>query len=176
MPRVLTDSEIAGLLSERKQLPANWTSRLAVRPKSDSTFTHREFDLNSEKGRTFRLILRGNTLNPLDFSLVLVFRDEDGTDYRLVRFNGRHPSQHTNKWEKARNLPNAYFRNQFHVHTATERYQVEGFEIDGYAEVTDRYDSFDSALDAFVRSNGLFVPEPKESSPGLFDQPADGKP
>jgi hypothetical protein len=101
MLRVLIDSEIAELLAERKELPANWMSRLAVRAKSDSTFTHRELDIKGESGRQFRLILRGNTLNPLDFSLVLVFRDADGSDYRLARFNGRHPSQHTNKWEKA---------------------------------------------------------------------------
>lgn len=175
MPRVLTDSEIAELLAERKELPVNWTRRLAVRAKSDSTFTHREIDVTGEKGRQFRLILRGNTLNPLDFSLILVFHDEDDSEYRLVRFNGRHSSQHTNKYEKANKLPNAAFRNRFHIHRATERYQVEGFEIDGYAEVTDRYDTFESALNVFVRSNGLTIPEAKETERGLFDQQEDGE-
>lgn len=175
MPRVLTDAEIAELLAEPKPLPANWMSRLAVRPKSDSTFTHREFELQVKSGRRFRLILRGNTLNPLDFSLILIFRDQDGSEYRLIRFNGRHPSQHTNKWEKARSLPNAAFRNRFHIHSATERYQVEGYEIDGYAEVTDRYDSFESALNHFVRSNGLSVPNPAESEATLFDDREDGE-
>jgi hypothetical protein len=101
--------------------------------------------------------------------LILLFQDSDGTEYRLTRFNGRHPSQHTNKWEKARGLPNAIFRNCFHVHRATERYQVEGYEIDGYAEVTTEYDSFDSALHAFVRSNGFSLPDAEASEPGLFD-------
>lgn len=173
MPRVLTTTEIADLLAEAKPLPATWQSRLAVRAKSDSTFTHRELDVAGTAGRTFRIIIRGNTLNLLDFSLILVFRDEDGSDYRLTRFNGRHPSQHSIKWEKARNLPNAAFRNRFHIHMATERYQLEGYDIDGYAEVTPLYDSFETALEKFVRSNGLSVPEgeQKDARPdNLFEQ------
>lgn len=90
----------------------------------------------------------------------------------LAKTHGRHPSQHSNKWEKARNLPNAAFRNRFHIHMATERYQLEGFDIDGYAEVTPLYDSFETALEKFVRSNGLSVPEveQKDAGPNLFKQ------
>ncbi len=175
MPRVLTDAEIEGLLAERKTLPPNWQSRLAVRPKADQTHTQRELDVLGDQGRAFRLILRQNTLNPLDFSLVLVFVDADRTHYRLIRFNGRHPSQHTNKWEKARNLPNSAFRNRFHVHRATERYQNEGLETDGYAEVTDEYDSFESALRLFVRSNGLIAPGVESPAP-LFDRAEENGP
>jgi len=167
MPRVLTDNEIAELLAEAKPLPANWGSRLTVRAKADSTFTHRELDVAGAAGRKYRIVIRGNTLNPLDFSLILVFRDQDGSDYRLVRFNGRHPSQHTNKWEKSRKLPNATFRNRFHIHRATERYQLEGYDIEGYAEATDLYDSFETALREFVRSNGLGVPEGTNDDEGL---------
>lgn len=171
MHRVLTDTEITLLLAERKPLPDNWQKRLCPRAKSDGSYTQCELDLNGSNGRKYRVIIRGSTINPLDFSLILVFRDEDGSDYRLVRFNGRHPSRHTNKWEKARKLPNAVFHGRFHIHMATERYQLEGYEIDGYAEVTDRFDSFESALHAFVRSNGLILPmkDREEVVPGLFD-------
>lgn len=172
MSRVLTEKEIAELLAEAKPLPANWRSRLSVRQKADRSFTHREFDVQGSRERKFRIIIRGNSLNPSDFSLILVFRDTDGSDYRLVRFNGRHPSQHTNKWEKTRNLTNSTFRNRFHIHMATERYQLDGYEIDGYAEVTDRYDSQESAIQLFVRSNGLEVAEDEREDEGstLFEQ------
>lgn len=176
MPRVLTDDEIADLLAENKPLPANWQSRLAAREKSGSAFTHRELDVDGAGGRKYRIVIRGNTINPLDFSLILMFRDTDGSDYRLVRFNGRHPSQHTNKWEKARKLDNASFKNRFHIHTATERHQLDGFDIDGYAETTDRYDSFESALREFVRSNGLSIPESAGEGAGLFGQREEDRP
>lgn len=159
MPRLLPETEIADLLAEQKPLPGNWRTRLAVKQKADQTFRQRDLELKGQQGHTFKLILRSNVLNPLDFSIVLVFVDDDGTQYRLVRYNGRHPSQHTNKWEKIRQLSNAAFRNRFHIHRATERYQMEGLEIDGYAEVTESYDSFESALEEFVKSNGLIVPE-----------------
>lgn len=172
MARVLTDTEIAELLAEAKPLPTNWQSRLAVRPKANKSFTHRELDAQGSEGRKFRVIIRGNSVNIMDFSLILVFCDADGSVYRLVRFNGRHSSQHTNKWEKARNLPNSTFRNRFHIHMATERYQLAGYEIDGYAEVTDRYDSLGSAVQLFVRSNGLEVVEDDREKNGssLFEQ------
>jgi hypothetical protein len=168
MTRVLTDSEINGLLAEGKPLPPKWTTRLSMRQKADEAYTHRELVVRGSAGHEFRIVLRGSTHNPLDFSLILLFVDPDGSEYRLTRFNGRHPSQHTNKWEKSRRLSNSGFRNRFHIHRATERYQLEGFEIDGYAEVTDRYDSYDAALDAFVRSNGFVLP-PADETQGLFD-------
>jgi hypothetical protein len=98
-------------------------------------------------------------MNPSDFSVILVFQEKDGTEFRLRRYNGKHPSEHTNKLEKARGDENPEFRNQFHIHMATERYQLDGYEIDGYAEVTDRYCSFDSALAEFLRATGFQLPE-----------------
>jgi hypothetical protein len=133
MTRLLTDQEIAELLAERKPLPQNWQVRLRVREKANSAHKERQMDLASENENRFRIILRQSVHNPLDFSLILGFVDDDGNSYNLVRFNGRHPSQHTNRWEKARGKPNASFRNRFHMHKATERYQVEGLPIDGYA-------------------------------------------
>ncbi len=107
----------------------------------------------------------------MDFSIILTFVDKDRTEYRLLRFNGRHPSQHTNKLEKRKGLSNSVFRNRFHIHRATERYQVDGLEIDGYAEVTERYDSFDSALTIFVSENGIKTPDGGPDEPLLADLP-----
>lgn len=177
MSRVLSDKEIAALLAERKPLPPNWRARLSVKPKANQAFQQREFDVTGDGEHEFRIILRRNELNRLDFSLVLKLVDADGADYILVRFNGRHPSQHTNKWEKLKGLPNAAFRNRFHVHRATERYQVDGFEIDGYAEPIDNYDSFESAMEEFVKHVALVVPDGGDpKGPTLWEGQEEGRP
>jgi hypothetical protein len=131
-------------------------------------FRQRELYLDGAKGNKFRIILRHNILNQFDFSIILFFLDDDGTGYCLLRFNGRHPSQHTNKWEKQKGLTPFSFRNRFHIHLATERYQLEGLRIDGYAEVTECYDSFASALTAFVGCNGFEASDAGPDEP-LFD-------
>jgi len=174
--RVLTDSEIAALLAERKPLPVTWAARLALRDKGGQMHRQRELEVQGDGGHKFRVVVRQNVLNQLDFSIILMFLDEDRTGYRLVRFNGRHPSQHTNKWEKQRGLSNWAFRNRFHIHQATERYQVDGLEIDGYAEVTGRYDSFDSALAEFVTGNGIEAPGSTPDEPLLSGDSMGTKP
>ena len=109
----------------------------------------------------------------MDFSIILTFRDNVGEEFNLCRYNGRHPSQHTNKLEKAEGLPNCWFRNVFHIHRATQRYQENYFAIDGYAEVTDNYSSFDTALHVFVRSNGFSVDTTED--PMLFNGQGDSR-
>ena len=166
--RLLTDQEIQSLLSEGKPLPDNWRSRLRTRAKTDMRFTHRDLEIKGENDRTFRVILRQSTLNNLDFSIILTFVDTDGQEYRLTRFNGRHPSQHTNKVERDLGKRNHSFRNVFHVHTATERYQIAGYKIDGFAEPTAEFNSFESALELFVRRNGLHAPPADPMQNSLF--------
>jgi hypothetical protein len=170
MRRVLTDEEIDALLTEQKLLPENWKTRLRVLPKAGFKHDQREFEVSGKNGTSFRIVLRQNTINRLDFSVILMFRDADGTEFRLCRYNGKHPSEHTNRLEKASRKSNASFRNQFHIHMATERYQRENLEIDGYAEVTSRYSSFDSALMEFLTSNGFQMPTEKLP---LFDGQGD---
>ena len=163
MARVITDIEIGQLLTESKPLPHNWESRLRPRDKSDQCFKQREIDIVATSGHLFRVVLRQNTLNPQDFSIILVFVDEDGTGYRLIRFNGRHPSDHTNKLERAKREGMQRFRSQFHIHRASERYQIAGFEMDGYADPTTVYDSFDAALKQFIALFGFVIAEAGDS-------------
>lgn len=163
MKRVLNDAEIEALISERKPLPQGWESRLEPRTKSDTRFSQRDWETKSENGNIFRVVLRQNNINPLDFSIILIFKDKDGNEFRLCRYNGKHPSQHTNKWEKNRDMPNSSFRNKFHIHKATQRYQEEGFEIDSYAEASSEYSSFEAAIRTFLQKNGF-----QENLP-LFD-------
>ncbi|MFH1562554.1 MAG: hypothetical protein ABIF11_03930 [Nitrospirota bacterium] len=85
-----------------------------------------------------------------------MFQDKDGKEYRLVRYNGRHPSGHTNRWEKEQGHPNYKFSPAFHIHRTTERYQEAGYEkIDGFAEITTKYYDFHSALNCFLRDNNF---------------------
>jgi hypothetical protein len=170
MRRVLTDEEICALLTEQKSLPENWKTRLRVLPKTGFRHVQRELEIPGGNGKVFRIVLRQNTINTLDFSIILMFRDADGTEFRLCRYNGKHPSEHTNRLEKLLGKANASFRNQFHIHTATERYQQASLEIDGYAEATGKYSSFDSALTEFLASNGFQTP--LEELP-LFDGQGD---
>ena len=65
--------------------------------------------------------------------------------------------KHTNKWERKNGHSPYEFKNQFHIHKATERNQNDGLRIEGYAEVTTDFLSFYSVLDYFVRSYGLEV-------------------
>jgi len=155
MKRVLSDKEIEVLISERKPLPQGWESHLEPRSKSDTRFSQRYWEIKSESGNIFRVVIRQNNINPLDFSIILIYKDKDGDEFRLCRCNGKHPSQHTNRWEKNRDLPNSSFRNTFHIHRATQRYQEEGFEIDSYAEVTSEYSSFEGALKVFLQKTGF---------------------
>jgi hypothetical protein len=168
MSRILTDAEIEALVAERKPLPANWRARLEVKQKSNQAYSQRELPVNGEAGNQFRIVLQKNNLIPLDFSLVLKFVDADKNEYILVRFNGKHPSQHTNKWEKSRRLPNPTFRNRFHLHRATERYQTAGLDIDGFAEATDNYNSYPSALEKFSEYVNLVPPD---EGAMLWDEP-----
>ena len=166
--RLLTDTEISALLTEKKLLPANWHTRLRLRPKADVRFTQRELEVSGEKGHRFRIVLRQNTLNILDFSVILTFIDDDGSEFILLRFNGNQ-HEHTNQLEFRRKAKGKHkFRNEFHVHMATERYQIEGPRIDGYAEVTNDFSTFDSALTLFVRSNGFAVQPDVPGQGNLF--------
>lgn len=167
MARTLTDDEIDSLVAESKSLKKGWTKRLRPHAKSNLQHAQRALEVQGEAENKFRIIIRKNAINPLDFSIILTFKDKDGSEFVLRRYNGKHPSQHTNRLEKARGEPNSSFRNTFHIHKATQRYQDEGLPIDGYAEETTEYASFDTALQAFVRSNGIVLPG--DDAPSLFD-------
>ena len=69
MAATYTDLEIEELLRERKPLPQNWRNRLSSRLKRG----HREgsIDCTGADGNVFRLILRRNRVNHLDFSVIL---------------------------------------------------------------------------------------------------------
>jgi hypothetical protein len=146
---LLTDSEIAALITERKPLEAGYLGRLQLRPKLGHR--ERELDIDGVNGSEFRLILRQNLLNVLDFSVILAYSVESSSQvFRLRRYNGK-SHEHTNQIER-----NRFY--DFHIHFATERYQHSGLREDAYAEVTNRYGDFQSALDCLFQDCGLVLP------------------
>lgn len=162
MPRILTEQEIEDLVREGKPLPSNWQTRLRPLQKRHYQYEERELPVQSGSGRQFRVIARRNRQNQLDFSIILLLEDDDGTEYRLIRYNGKHASRHTNRWEKDRGHTGWRIGQGFHIHRATERYQRDGYIIDGYAEATNGYTDFGSALDAFLDRCGFQRADPHQ--------------
>lgn len=157
----LTDREIADLLNERKPLPNDYRSRIQVRPKRGHK--ERELDIVGEDGGEFRLIIRQSIINPLDFSVILAFRDPGSTHLlRLKRYNGK-SHEHTNKLERGEPFYD------FHIHIATERYQLEsGLREDGFAQPTNRYGDLQGAIACMQEDCGFDAPEDLQGS--LFSE------
>jgi hypothetical protein len=164
MSRILTDKEIQQLLAEPKPLEPNWKNRLRLIQKAQEAFSQREYSLRLSNGHEFRLVLRSNRLSPLDFSVILVFKDTDGSEYILRRHNGAHPSKHTNEYEKRLGLPNAQLPVCAHRHLATERYQRAGLKIDGYAESSSDYNDIKTAQEAMIHDAGFVIPPINEGT------------
>ncbi len=154
-----SDSDISQLLMERKPLPADWRARLTLRDKRG----HKERDLQiaGDAGNEFRIILRQNSINHLDFSVILTVRVPKSTAwFRLRRYNGK-SHEHTNQ------IKDQTFYG-FHIHTATERYQDLGPREDSYAEPTDRYGDFHGAMRCLIDDANLTVPP--EAQESLFGE------
>ena len=94
MSILLSDSEISALIAETKQLEPGYLSRLQLRPKQGHK--ERELDITGESGSEFRLILRQNLLNVLDFSVILGYSPKSSSQlFRLRRYNGKATSIRT---------------------------------------------------------------------------------
>jgi hypothetical protein len=147
---ILTDSQIGALIAERKPLPENFLDRAWPKPKRG----HRESELaiGGLLGSEFRFIFRMGTLNQLDFSVILAVRlPKVNTVFRLRRYNGR-SHEHTNRIERQKFYG-------FHIHYATERYQALGVDEDAYAEATDRFSDFESAVQCLNDDCGCYFKE-----------------
>lgn len=138
MPITYSHQELAAFIQERKPLPANWRSQFLTKLKRSHKEEH--LVLTGDSGNTFRVIIRQNLLNPLDFSVILAVQVPHSNEiFRLRRYNGG-SHEHTNHIEKVKFVG-------FHIHSATERYQAEALvPDDGYAEPTNRYNELNGAL------------------------------
>ena len=143
MDLLITDSEIAALIAEPKKVGIP-LSQIGGRFKEKRG--HKEYDLTVPRsdGSEFKIIIRQSVENALAFSVILGYIPKDKTDvFILRRYNGKN-HRHGNRLERE---PAFY---DFHVHTATERYQIEGMNEETYAEPTDRYSELSGAIDCLV--------------------------
>ena len=155
MAIILTDADIARLLAERKPLPADYQTRLQLRAKIGHK--EREMDVTGVAGSGFQLIVRQSTINPLDFSVVLAYSiPKSSVLFRLRRYNGR-SHEHTNRVEGI-----TFY--DFHIHTATERYQEAGYAEEHYAEPTDRYADLSGAIQCLIQDCAFELPPGTQGS------------
>jgi len=141
------------MIAEAKTLPADFRSLIRVKPKQGHK--ERELDFAGKSGNAFRLILRQNNINPLDFSIILAYCPPKRTQiFRLCRYNGK-SHEHTNDIEG-----NTFY--QFHIHRATERYQALGAREDTYAEPTDRFSDYNSALECLLEDCRFELPDKRQ--------------
>ena len=145
----LNDEEIDELVSEPKELPADYQRRIQVRPHRGHR--EQELEVKGDSGSEFLVILRQSMHNPMDFSAILGYQvPKSNVVFRLPRYNGRH-GEHTNTLEHE-----TFY--DFHIHKATERYQQSGLREDTFAERTDRYADLPGAIRCLVEDCGFIEP------------------
>jgi hypothetical protein len=136
---ILTNEEIEALINERKPLPEDHGRRLRSVRKSSQQYRQSELEVKGEQGHDFKLSVRVSVQDPLNFSVILIHYPTGSADpVILLRYNGRH-SAHVNRLEGDRVTG-------CHIHRATQRYQEEGLNIDGFATETRDYETVDEAL------------------------------
>ena len=144
-----TDDQIAALFAEPKLLPEDYRRRMLLKPKRGHK--EQQLELRGTLGGEFRIILRQSQGNALDFSVILAcVVAGSNRAFRLRRYNGK-SHQHTNRLEKR-----TFY--DFHIHTATERYQDMGEEEDAFAEPTGRYGAMDEAISCLLEDCRFIVP------------------
>lgn len=152
--RVYTDTEILRLISEIKRLPINWRKISSIETTGNAIC--QTVKVTGDEGNLFVLKLRQGTFNINNFSLTLGFQKEGTTTlFRVKRYDGKY-KQHTNPIEKES------FYN-FHIHTATERYQKYGTgEEDKYAIETSNFSNYEDAIQYLIGDcNFVIDPDPQ---------------
>ncbi|MBP5083472.1 MAG: hypothetical protein J6X83_04070 [Methanomicrobium sp.] len=152
MPQIdLTDDEISDMISEPKYLDAQTYDSLRDLKNYKTKHGHSEITcaLTAENHK-FRIFARQSSTNKLDFTWGLIYIDSiNGTEIILRRYNGK-SHRHTNAIEKNRIYG-------YHIHYAKERYLKEYTKGESYAEPTDRYGTFQEALDCMIKDCNIDV-------------------
>lgn len=146
MPAVISDQQISELLACPKEIALADLKQLK-KPRQAKGSANLSI---KSRQRHFRIVVnRPKSKNKNKFSIILQVARR-GKWFNLIRCNGHH-APHENTLEKM-TIP----ANTFHIHRATERYQLAGRDPETYAEPTDKYDSPDSAIE-FMCNNFGFV-------------------
>ncbi len=103
-------------------------------------------------GSKFRLIVRQNRMDVIDFSVILGWEMSSLMRvFKLMRCNGL-SHQHRNPLEGEE----VFF--DYHVHIATERYQLHGSKEEHYAEPTSAYTDLNGAIRHLLRECAFVAP------------------
>jgi len=151
---LLTDIEIVKLLKEPKILPSDFVKRIIPKPKRG----HKEIELNFKgiNNSEYAIILRQSLIEPLKFSAILAYQiPKSNQRFRLRRYNGKH--QHTNKIERIH-----FF--DYHIHQATERYQLLGVREDTYAEPSNRFSNLNEAVNCLLEDCNFNIVNESQTS------------
>ncbi|MBL8153458.1 MAG: hypothetical protein JNM70_04675 [Anaerolineae bacterium] len=148
---VLTDAAIESLIRQPKLLLDEYRDILLKDWKDVGSHRRSELKVSGTENDVFIIYIRASNLNLFDFSAILGYEQSAGKGlFLLRRYNGRSHA-HTNRIE------GNHFRD-FHIHFASERYQVRGFREEAYAEVTNRYSDIGGALDCLIADCGFVLP------------------
>jgi hypothetical protein len=149
----LSNAEIQVLILEEKRIEGKALNFSSMKKKKG----HKESDvlIARSDGSNFKIILRQNSNDPLDFSAILAFSPQGSNeDFKLKRYNGKN-HQHTNRLHK-----NKFY--DFHIHTATEEYQRAGMKEEMFAEQTQRYSTLTEAFTCLTQDCNVILPEDKQ--------------
>lgn len=152
MSAVVDDATIDRLIRESKGRldPSQLTPTTGT-----SSNLRTEVSVSGSAGSRFKVLARRSTLDVNDFSIILGWERPEVTGiFRLLRCNGL-SHRHRNKLEGDR-----FFA--FHIHRATERYQLAGFDEDGFAEPATNYIDYGGAARHFAELCGFDPPEQQE--------------
>jgi hypothetical protein len=138
----LSDKEITELINEEKIINSEVSELLKMKIKK--AHKENELTINRLDGSCFKIIIRQNTENQLDFSVILGYIPPNRNDvFILRRYNGK-SHEHTNRIEKEKPFYD------YHIHSGTERYQEEGPREEYFAEATSRYADIHGALNCLI--------------------------
>jgi hypothetical protein len=152
----LSDIAIAALIGERKDIP-DGLCPLAKLSKRNGHI-RRDYEITCATGNSFVVIIRQSSHNVFDFSAILGYKVPGFTKiFLLRRYNGK-SHYHSNALEDR----TVKFRD-FHIHTATERYQKIGRNEEHFAAITNRYTNLDGAIQCLLSDCGFRAP--MEESP-----------
>jgi len=154
MAIIISDVERDELIKSIKK-PVSKVSSIIMKKKSSMKYREFEMALFDSENRQYKMIIRRNIIDQFDFSILLRYFHKDAKLWRtLVRYNGCHI--HVNKLEKKK-------IECFHVHKITEKYQKADFREEGFAELTQSYCSYDTAINQFIKNNNVknipFIPQ-----------------
>lgn len=139
---MILDAEIQKLIEDIKPVPYQVINSIKLKAKEDKKHLVWAYKIHSESGNAFVLRIRQNTIYSFDFSVILLYEDDDNNLHIIKRYNGIHT--HTNKIEKNK-------IRGFHIHTTTERYQEKRYNPEGYAEATEAYSDWKGALNMMIK-------------------------